>query len=319
MKDFLNGHRMINNGGLVKSNMFFRRIPRGLVFVVVFFGLYLLDVFEEKIFVMVDAAACGSCLASSVMASHHHRQQQQQQQQHWKNNRSILPFGGSPRWIVTTTSSKAPNRWFHPAMIWNQLLSFQQQQLSSSHLLGNQLCQYTILFALSKSPWWSWWENDKQQHYLSSTSFVSHQSQTYGSIGSKRRRNNYPFLLSLSSKVFASVDDQDSVVVPNENQDTQQMDDDKEKEKEESGKENAVSVGMVTTIGIYKNYISPLLPPACRFVPTCSQYGVQAIEEFGPSRGVILTAWRLLRCSPFGGKGYDPPKWPPVAYTYSSW
>lgn len=76
---------------------------------------------------------------------------------------------------------------------------------------------------------------------------------------------------------------------------------------------------MVATIGVYKNFISPLLPPACRFVPTCSQYGVQAIEEFGPSKGAILTAWRLLRCSPFGGKGYDPPKWPPVEYTYSSY
>lgn len=47
---------------------------------------------------------------------------------------------------------------------------------------------------------------------------------------------------------------------------------------------------------------------ACRFLPTCSQYGVQAIEEFGPQKGVILTAWRILRCSPLGGKGYDPPR-----------
>jgi putative membrane protein insertion efficiency factor len=80
-----------------------------------------------------------------------------------------------------------------------------------------------------------------------------------------------------------------------------------------------VSSAMVATIGVYKNFISPLLPPACRFVPTCSQYGVQAIEEFGPTKGAILTAWRLLRCSPLGGKGYDPPKWPPVQYTYGSY
>jgi hypothetical protein len=82
--------------------------------------------------------------------------------------------------------------------------------------------------------------------------------------------------------------------------------------------EPALSSAMIATIGVYKNFISPLLPPACRFVPTCSQYGVQAIKEFGPSKGVILTSWRLLRCTPFGGKGYDPPKWPPVSYTYSS-
>ena len=78
--------------------------------------------------------------------------------------------------------------------------------------------------------------------------------------------------------------------------------------------DNVLSSSMVASIGFYKNFISPLLPPACRFVPTCSQYGVQAIQEFGPMKGFILTGWRILRCSPFGGKGYDPPKWPPCSY-----
>lgn len=91
-----------------------------------------------------------------------------------------------------------------------------------------------------------------------------------------------------------------------------------QKEKEKVV-ETPLSTAMVATIGVYKNFISPLLPPACRFVPTCSQYGVQAIKEFGPCKGVILTSWRILRCSPVGGKGYDPPKWPPVPYTYSSY
>lgn len=80
-----------------------------------------------------------------------------------------------------------------------------------------------------------------------------------------------------------------------------------------------MSSSMIGAIGFYKYWISPLLPPACRFVPTCSIYGIQAIKEFGPYKGAILTAWRILRCSPFGGKGYDPPKWPPVFYTYSSY
>jgi uncharacterized protein len=80
-----------------------------------------------------------------------------------------------------------------------------------------------------------------------------------------------------------------------------------------------MSSSMIGAIGFYKYWISPLLPPACRFVPTCSMYGIQAIKEFGPNKGAILTAWRILRCSPFGGKGYDPPKWPPVFYTYSSY
>jgi putative membrane protein insertion efficiency factor len=80
-----------------------------------------------------------------------------------------------------------------------------------------------------------------------------------------------------------------------------------------------MSKAMIASIGVYKEFISPLLPPACRFLPTCSQYGVQAIKEFGPGKGAILTTWRLLRCTPIGGKGYDPPKWPPVPYWYSSY
>ena len=52
--------------------------------------------------------------------------------------------------------------------------------------------------------------------------------------------------------------------------------------------ENPVSTGMISALGFYKGFISPLLPPACRFVPTCSQYGVQAIQEFGPGKGSIL-------------------------------
>mmetsp|Transcript_11735 Transcript_11735/g.24824 ORF Transcript_11735/g.24824 Transcript_11735/m.24824 type:complete len:255 (+) Transcript_11735:154-918(+) len=99
--------------------------------------------------------------------------------------------------------------------------------------------------------------------------------------------------------------------------DGQDIDADADPRPEEE--ETVASAAMIATIGVYKNFISPLLPPACRFVPTCSQYGVQAIKEYGSAKGVILTSWRLLRCSPFGGKGYDPPKWPPVSYTYSSY
>lgn len=85
------------------------------------------------------------------------------------------------------------------------------------------------------------------------------------------------------------------------------------------GVEEPMSGAMIAAIGVYKNFISPLLPPACRFLPTCSQYGVQAIREFGPCRGALLTGWRLLRCSPIGGRGYDPPRWPPVPYGYGSY
>jgi len=57
---------------------------------------------------------------------------------------------------------------------------------------------------------------------------------------------------------------------------------------------------------LYKRFISPLLPNACRFRPTCSEYAMQSFERFGVIRGIVLTGWRLLRCNPFCRGGYDP-------------
>jgi uncharacterized protein len=59
-------------------------------------------------------------------------------------------------------------------------------------------------------------------------------------------------------------------------------------------------------IGGYKRAISPFMPPACRFVPTCSEYGYEAIAKYGIIRGGRLAVWRVLRCNPFGASGYDP-------------
>jgi len=56
----------------------------------------------------------------------------------------------------------------------------------------------------------------------------------------------------------------------------------------------------------YKRWISPALPTACRFVPTCSEYAMQAVDQHGAVRGSLLAAWRLLRCHPFCHGGYDP-------------
>jgi len=63
----------------------------------------------------------------------------------------------------------------------------------------------------------------------------------------------------------------------------------------------------VFLIKIYRKYISPLkYAPTCRFVPTCSQYAMDAFEEWGALIGLILSVWRILRCNPFCRGGFDP-------------
>jgi uncharacterized protein len=59
-------------------------------------------------------------------------------------------------------------------------------------------------------------------------------------------------------------------------------------------------------LGIYKAVISPFLPPACRFEPTCSEYARQAIEKHGVTRGTWMGLKRILRCQPFCKGGHDP-------------
>ena len=56
----------------------------------------------------------------------------------------------------------------------------------------------------------------------------------------------------------------------------------------------------------YKWAISPLLPPACRFVPSCSEYAMEAVERYGALRGGWMAFTRILRCHPFARSGYDP-------------
>ncbi|MBK7888558.1 MAG: membrane protein insertion efficiency factor YidD [Bacteroidetes bacterium] len=63
---------------------------------------------------------------------------------------------------------------------------------------------------------------------------------------------------------------------------------------------------MIALISLYKNAISPYLGAACRYNPTCSQYGIEAIQKHGPFKGGWLTLKRILSCNPWGGHGYDP-------------
>jgi uncharacterized protein len=65
-------------------------------------------------------------------------------------------------------------------------------------------------------------------------------------------------------------------------------------------------VALSTAVRGYQLLVSPLLPPACRFLPTCSEYAAEAIERHGAWRGIILASRRLARCHPWGGSGHDP-------------
>lgn len=66
---------------------------------------------------------------------------------------------------------------------------------------------------------------------------------------------------------------------------------------------------LIGFVRFYQLAISPLLPPSCRYTPSCSQYAVEALQKYGAVRGFILATWRILRCAPWGGSGYDPPRW----------
>ena len=63
---------------------------------------------------------------------------------------------------------------------------------------------------------------------------------------------------------------------------------------------------LIQPIRFYQRFISPYTPPTCRFTPSCSQYAIEAIRKHGPFKGMALAVWRILRCNPWGGSGYDP-------------
>ena len=63
---------------------------------------------------------------------------------------------------------------------------------------------------------------------------------------------------------------------------------------------------ILTLLQLYKRLLSPLLPPSCRYHPTCSVYAFEAVERYGVMKGGILATRRLLRCHPWGGSGDDP-------------
>jgi putative membrane protein insertion efficiency factor len=68
---------------------------------------------------------------------------------------------------------------------------------------------------------------------------------------------------------------------------------------------------LIAPVRLYQGVISPYLPNACRYSPTCSEYMVQAIRIWGPLRGTWLGIRRIGRCHPWGGHGHDPVPQPP--------
>lgn len=75
---------------------------------------------------------------------------------------------------------------------------------------------------------------------------------------------------------------------------------------------DAVREVWLIPVKLYRKYLSPLKGTStCRFTPTCSAYALEAVRQWGIIIGTILTAWRILRCNPFGKGGYDPVPTPP--------
>ena len=70
--------------------------------------------------------------------------------------------------------------------------------------------------------------------------------------------------------------------------------------------QNKIKYVFILPIIFYKKFISPFLPNACRFTPTCSEYMIEAINTFGIIKGITLGIKRILKCHPWGPSGYDP-------------
>ena len=72
------------------------------------------------------------------------------------------------------------------------------------------------------------------------------------------------------------------------------------------GFKRIAALPLLVLVQFYRYCISPFTPPSCRFTPTCSEYARQALKKHGPIKGLALAIWRILRCNPWGGSGYDP-------------
>ena len=70
---------------------------------------------------------------------------------------------------------------------------------------------------------------------------------------------------------------------------------------------NLVSAFLIAGVRFYQVFLRPLLPPLCRFRPSCSEYFIEAVQKYGPVRGACKGTWRICRCNPWSQGGWDPP------------
>ncbi len=75
---------------------------------------------------------------------------------------------------------------------------------------------------------------------------------------------------------------------------------------------------LISVLRLYKRWISPMLLPSCRYVPSCSEYAMEAVDRFGAVRGSAMAVWRICRCHPFAKGGYDPVQGPEYRVQSSS-
>ena len=65
---------------------------------------------------------------------------------------------------------------------------------------------------------------------------------------------------------------------------------------------------LIKFIKIYRYFISPLIGPSCRYLPTCSEYSIEALKTYGFTKGIFLSVKRIISCHPWGNSGFDPVK-----------
>lgn len=78
------------------------------------------------------------------------------------------------------------------------------------------------------------------------------------------------------------------------------------RETSSNPRRNPIAELILLPIRTYRRFVSPALSPRCRYYPSCSAYAEESIRELGVARGMILAAWRVLRCNPFSNGGLDP-------------